>query len=629
MPSLARRLDLLKGESPSAVVDVLKATLTSAEPAERKKICQALINTAKPAAVAAVVRSLHRLERSVIPILGTASIDLRPVMQQIISKRKRLATLNALDVIGSLGLVGCLDLLVGLIKSSTTDKEVRHHAAIAFLTVVNATVGSNGRKQSNPGSVEQLDAPITDALLSYREHRFDEVLIAAALLTSRPGPGLAAILAQEDHTILPVLRGIASQIQRPIVRQNLINWLNINALRGQVQRQFHRLDSTASFADVLSCGHLLLTNSRRQAMRRLQQPRNCIPSIAMAVKLQPEHQIHLVRMILNLSMRSPAKVNGLADLIALPNAAARMSAVVALLGHESENANQSITQFCFDRDKSVSMTASHRVLKRRHLTEESLLRRIERTVHKPLVRQATSLLARQSVTNFFSRWMLLSTIDRLAAAHVLASVSRRSLQEALSEKLMTSSRDERVVAIMLVVHLQMVSALSKQLIAQVSSNDSHIAAAAVAALGQAPTDITIATVRSALNHRDARVKANAIESSMRMDPDAIQLIAPMVGVRENRPRANAVRAIMRTKHSAGLPQLKAMLSDPSPLHRISGVWVAQRSGTLAIMNQLQKLSKNDRFTEIKSRADIAMKFLLRSPMAITGEASRTTLGATR
>ena len=195
------------------------------------------------------------------------------------------------------------------------------------------------------------------------------------------------------------------------------------------------------------------------------------------------------------------------------------------------------------------------------------------------------------------------------------------MQEALSDKLMRGSRDERIVAIMLVVRLQMASALHKQLIVQTSSNDSHIAAAAVAALGEAPSIATIDSVRAALGHRDARVRANAIESSMRMDPASIGLIAPMVGVRENRPRANAVRALMRVKPSAGLSQLKAMLSDPDPLHRISGVWAAQRSGTLAIMSQLQKLSKRDRFTEIKSRADIAMKFLLRSPRAITGATS--------
>lgn len=617
MPSLARRLDLLKDESPSAVVDVLKATLTSAESAEREKICRALINTARPAAVEAVVRHLHRLDRSIVTILGSGSIDLRPVMQQLVNQRNRLVTLNALDVIGSLGLVGCLDLLVGLIKSSTDD-DVRHHAATVILAVVKSTVGSNGRKQTNQRSIEQLDAPITDALLSYREHRFDEVLIAAALLATRPGPKLFAVLTENAHPILPVLRGIASQIRRPIVRRNLINWLTINALRAQVQRQFHRLNSTAAFADVLSCGHLLLANSRRQALRRLDRPAHCIAPITLAVMLPPPQQVHLVRMIQNLDLRSNARISSLADLIALPNAAARITAVVALFAHESADAKNSITQFCFDRDKSVAMTAANRVLKKRHQTDETLLRRIERTVHQPIVRQATRMLACQSVTNFFSRWMLLSPIDRVVAAHYAAATNRKSLQEALSNKLMAGSREERIVAIMLVVRLQMASALHKQLIVQASCSDSHIAAAAVAALGEAPTVATIASVRAALSHRDARVKANAIESSMRIDPSAIGLIAPMVGVRENRPRANAVRALMRTKSSAGLPQLKAMLSDPDPLHRISGIWAAQRSGTLAIMSQLQKLSKRDHFPEIRSRADVAMKFLLRSPRAVTG-----------
>lgn len=617
MPSLTRRLDLLKDESPSAVVDVLNATLTSAEPVEQEKICRALINTTKPAAIEAVVRHLHRLDRSIVPILGKGPADLRPVMQQLVEQRNRLVTLNALDVIGSLELVGCLDLLVGLIKSSTDD-DVRHHAATVILAVVKATVGSNGRKQTDPRIVDQLDAPITDALISYREHRMDEVLIAAALLAIKPGPKLFVILTEIDHPILPILRGIASQIRRPIVRRNLINWLTIKALRAQAQRQFHRMNTTAEFADVLSCGHLLLANSRRQAMRQLDKPMYCIAPIGLAVMLPSQQQIHLVRMIQNLDIRSNARVSSLTDLIALPNAAARISALVALFAHESADAEKSITQFCFDRDKSVAMTAANRVLNKRNLTDETLLRRIERTVHKPLVRQARQLLACQSVINFFSRWMLLSPNERIASAHFVAAKNRKSLQEALSNNLMAGSRQERIVAIMLVVRLQMASALHKQLIVQASSSDSHIAAAAIAALGEAPTIATIASVRAALNHRDARVKANAIESSMRMDPGAIGLIAPMVGVRENRPRANAVRALMRTNPSAGLPQLKAMLSDPDPLHRISGVWAAQRSGTLAIMSKLQKLSKRDRFPEIRSRSEIAMKFLLRSPRAVTG-----------
>ena len=179
-------------------------------------------------------------------------------------------------------------------------------------------------------------------------------------------------------------------------------------------------------------------------------------------------------------------------------------------------------------------------------------------------------------------------------------------------------RAQKLAAIALLGRLRWSTALEHELIAQSASDDTHVASAAVTALRDVRSTHSVGAIRKALGHDDARVRANAIESLTRLDRRAIELVAPMVTTRDNRPRANAVRALLDVLHTKALPQLRTMLADPDPLHRISGVWVARRTRALGVADQLQQLAKQDRFPEVRSRADAAARFIAHRPGTLVG-----------
>ncbi len=72
MPSLQQRLQWLRAETRPDMAAILVAAVRRAGEDELQTICEALVDTGEPAALAAVVRRLHRLGPRGLEMLGAA-----------------------------------------------------------------------------------------------------------------------------------------------------------------------------------------------------------------------------------------------------------------------------------------------------------------------------------------------------------------------------------------------------------------------------------------------------------------------------------------------------------------------------------------------------------------------------
>ena len=61
----------------------------------------------------------------------------------------------------------------------------------------------------------------------------------------------------------------------------------------------------------------------------------------------------------------------------------------------------------------------------------------------------------------------------------------------------------------------------------------------------------------------------------------------------NRERANAVKALHRLRLVTVGPLLTAMLRDPRPEHRVSGLWLLRQIGWWPLLAEVGKLAKED------------------------------------
>jgi hypothetical protein len=71
---------------------------------------------------------------------------------------------------------------------------------------------------------------------------------------------------------------------------------------------------------------------------------------------------------------------------------------------------------------------------------------------------------------------------------------------------------------------------------------------------------------------------------------------------DNRCRANAVRALLRTAADEGGRALQSMLRDSRPRHRVSAIWVVRRARVARLRHEVERIASDDPVPEIRVRA---------------------------
>jgi HEAT repeat protein len=614
MPSLHDRLRLLQKEPPQAAAAFLAAALPHAEPEEAEALCAAAVATGRPAALAAVIGRLDRLGSHAMEQLCAAPVSLEPALWLVRRRGSRQAVLNAVAVARRRGDLELLGHLVGLLGASSD--EIRQRAGEALLAVVIDHVGPDGRRPIDPDAARRIDDAVAAAVRPGRRRRLDEVVLAAAVLAGRPGGGLISVLADPEHPVLYLLRGVVARTESRLVRLNMLRWLTDGLLGGQVQRRMHRIRGPHQLADLLDAGHLLLSPPRRRAMRCVDRATRLLPGPVEATALPMSAQVSLVRLISALPLPTPKRREHLADCVALPCSMARLQALLGLLGDGSEVSERVVDRLCFDRSRPIAVVASRQVFHRPAGPGPDLLRRLERSPHRVVARRAIAAAAAEGTGAFFDRLGRLSQADRIAAALVLLGAQRDAFLAKLHEVLATGRRSEKLAAIWLGRRLGLTSELEAGLMRQGAATDVRVASAAVAALGDGGSDRRIDAVRAALDHPDARVRANAVEALMRIDRRWGGAFGEVAESRDNRLRANAVRAMLAARAPAGQAALRSMLADADPRHRVSAVWVARRARVGPVAGELRGLADRDRFTEVRTRAAAACRLLGRQAQGV-------------
>ena len=602
MPTLQQRLQALAGEPAGTVAAYLAAALPHAEPSEREALAAAALATRHPAALAAVIGQLDRLGGSVAEKLSRGDLPIEASIRLVRQRGGPRALLNAVAVLRRSGDPRLLGRLAELLGHDSD--EVRGRAGEAMLAVVELHAGSEGRRRLDSETSRCIDAALAAAISSNRRG-VDEVFLAAALL-ARPGPGLARILDDPEHPALFALRRVATRTDHRLVRRNLLRWLTSPVLAGQAARWIHRVEGAQQCTDLLTSGHLLLQPARRRAMRRVDKPARCLGDLPTATELAADAQVALVRFIRALSLGGDTRRERLAECVALRADLARLGAMLALLADESPQSDRILERMSLDRDRAVSLLAALRVLGRQDAGAE-VVRRLERSPHAAVAARAAVAAAGRSPEALIERWPSLRPAEGAAAALTLLGRQRRALLASLGTALATGGRNEQLAAIAIARRLGVTDPLEPRLIVPAAGPDPRVASAAVAALGDVASPPRVQAVLDALDHPDARVKANAVEALGRMDRRATRYLGDLAESPDNRLRANAVRVLLKAR--TGLESLRAMLADPDPRHRISAVWLARRARALSTLPDLRRLAARDRFAEVRTRAQAAARLL--------------------
>ncbi len=621
MPSLAQRLSLLSNEPPSAVASILLGTLATARDEDELQLIAAkLLATRHPAAIAGVVRILHRLGDGGRALVERSRCDLAAGLLRVLDQPRARAALNALEVLDIRREPRLLQYALPLLESRA--EGVPSAAAATMRNVVMHHMDRRGENLTSRDWLA-LDDAVADAMESWRHHRQSDVLLAGAALTIRPGPRMRAILSEEDHPASFAMRSVVERTDEPIVRRHMLRWLMHEPLNRQVMRWLHRVEGEEQFADVLSEGWLLLLPRVRRALPRVDRGGHFLPQPREAARLPEAVQRELPALPGLLGLSSQRRVEFLRDLRSIPSAVARIKAVVELGGFTGAEALATAAEFVGDEHASVAGLACATILQRTggDISETSnapMLKSLERSPLLRVAGRARHRLAARSVEAFFARWTALDDDARAALAAKLLASDRKSFIETLAHLAQDHDVETAGHAIALARRLRLVPAIEAQLLQCAQREEGRVASAAAKALADGERPERLDVLCDVLEHTDRRVRANAVEAlaaisrrgEHRFSPTrAAPWLAQLAGHDENRLRGNALLALLRSRHAQGHEQLRIMLHDDRPLHRATAIWVARtgRAGQLA--GDLRRLEHEDALPEIRTRAATARRWL--------------------
>lgn len=613
---------------------VLAAALPWADADERDGLAVAAIDAAESApahlrsaavlAMAAVIGRLHDLGSAVHHRL----IDLSDVPPEAVHRAqhtgdaKTLA--NTIELIRMRRDVRLADELVSILDHHSSD--LAHQAAQVLLGLTFHATATRTRRTRDADAMRRLDRLIVDAIADPGRHRVDALMLALVLLatpsSAHRGPCITRLLADSDYPVWFGIRRIVGRTEDPTVRQLALRWLGRDDLLPAVRRRWSDLVNQPAAGDVFCDGHLLLTASRRRALRSMDRPRACIPALATAMRMPEQAQRALPRYVSSLRLHAKEKAVRLTELASLPSPRARMHTIGVLSGRPEAAARHAIAALCDDSDRHVSAMAARDLLRNGDVPDSGLLRRL--ATHRDhfiasMARRRTALADVpafiDSVDHFDRR-----TIASIGRVHLQRDGQR--LNTTVAAGLTTASGSQLCALVYLIDVLDLSALHLRALLDLAHGDDARVVAAVSRALGQPYLCDTQApgVMIELLAHTDGRVRSNAAEALVKADAgESLHNVSVLLDDSVPRPRATAAVMVRRARPDRARQVVRRLLRADRPDLALSGIWAARRVGGRVIAGELRELGHSAVDPTVRTRAGIAARFLDQRQHAATME----------
>jgi hypothetical protein len=510
-------------------------------------------------------------------LLSEAVIDAAPVADA-------RASLHLACLIAELGDPSLARFLPRLVEVG--GPEAAEGAGRAVCRLASTATGPGG---GGPGDLSEFCTALVDLLVSGRGH--DACCESAMTVLVLPAlayggvRGTRPLVRWFDDRDGPGHAGLRAALKRhegERSRHRAWVWLNRDSIGAAALARFSRSSIAEEHESVLTSSHLAENPCRLKRLRlasakdrRGRAAAGLVPAPREIEGLSPEARRGLPRFLSALS-DSGAELRAIcARMLADPDAAARHAAVLRLSPAD-------LGDFCFDQHAEVARSA---VL--RHLGDPACdprrLLKLARMPHVGVRRLAIEELEACDPTDPDSERAV------LAARRTLRAHPDRFLWE-LRARVMNAPAVERLRALVLARRLALTSSLELELLRILSEtaaerDHQHLIATAAAMFGAVGSAPAGQALRACAGHALPRVRANAVEALVRRaargvgDSGLQSLLIEAKADPDHRVRANAIRGLFGQPAEAvsALAELKVMLEDSRPLHRLAGLWAAERS----------------------------------------------------
>ncbi len=467
----------------------------------------------------------------------------------------------------------------------------------------------------DPVAREAVRRTVAQCAGGFDAHRRRETL-GALLLVLGPTPAAArgsreharTLLADADHPAHMVLRGMLRRGDALATREAAWMCMTIDAWRTACVDRLGLSTDADGIGRVLERGHLLANPDRSAALERSREGvrRGRCSGLDISAQtlesLAPGPAAWAPRWLACVDGRGLSA--RLEPLLAHGSPRVRLAALLEL-SRESDWTSGAGADFVFDEDARVARCGLLRMTlpsARSRIAPDQLhrtLRVLERSPHRSVRMQATRLSRSLDPLGPSSQ-------GRLNARRML-SAGDETLVRMIQEAVRSGPLDRRIAAIASARALGLGAGIELELLTIVHRSAEpvaesgqisperrdllHCAAAAITLLADLPSPAAQHAVHRCLRHPDARVRANALDALARaarlrgsIAEESGVLASAIVEFKndeQHRVRASAARAavlaaVARERLEDILPRVAPLLSDDRPMHRISGLWLAER-----------------------------------------------------
>jgi len=626
MPALDVRLRLVRKLPQPAQIAALESALTVAGSSEGGEIALQLLEIAsaeKPLLLADQGAGLFRRRRKPAqairpllallrawPILGDderaaavaiAGPNIAAVLDLLAEDRRFEHRIAAARIAASYPSAEAIPVLARLIIDSDDDVQAAAETAIEQVAAAADAL--------DPNSLDALDRLLAAAGRSFADHRKPGIISAIATRLLAPGPRLSQWLLDDHQTGLLALRGLLRRDQSAHTAKAAIRLLDHPTLQGAARTRLENLTTAKSRNAALSQWVFLLNPVCARSLGALRRPDLIFPGDREIESLDTPTRIGVAVWASAMRLRPSDRAHRLTRIALSGDDRAALAAVrrLAALPRPDADARSSLFQATTIEHEKTAALAASALIDDRSPAARNWMQGLA-SVPRKRVREIAELSNRR-----YNAWSPVTEGDPLGSAFATATAlkaDRSATITRLRELIRRGEAAPRIRAMQLAWRLRLDQDVELELLKALADPDAKIVASAVLALRRLPTSAAHSALLACVDHQDPRVAANAIEALAWRKPEhpRVQMATEHDTART---RANALRAgITGAKERDAQRGLERMLGDTRPEHRVSALWVAQRTGQTGLSRTIAGVLETESDARVLERGRRCARLLL-------------------
>ncbi len=592
------------------MVDLSMAqALPTADSDAQVQMVRLLLDRGHQPALAALVRHFHALDLELQRMISSRISEMETAIRSVAGDRDRDTRLNVINLVTQSRSYHLTYLLSAQLQWE--DRDVQRAAASGLLElgwILQFATQHPEAEKPEIGvtrAVGLFSSALLEAFDSYHKHKEHMVLMAAACLAPRKPPQLLERLTNRRSAVYGHLKQVILQLDHHLINRALLCYAGISGLRSVVVEALRRKESQDRLEQLMASVHLLVAPEVRLAVRQIGQADHLLPSEQLLLRLPPDRQRLVPMWLLALRANSARKAALLAEMASTVDRAQRMLVLRAMMAMRTRVADDRVVMMCLDADPIIARIALRHLILRQWVGLTRLLGLMVDSPHLEVRRIAERYLMSVGFGHLWDKWDRLDPQMRLSAGRVLVKGGGHLIQR-LAGKMKSRDNTDRFKAIAMARSLKCLAGLETSFAGLMADPDPRVAASAAAALGQIPSGKTfVRGLAELLQHRNDRVRANAIESLMQLGVAGAyrDLLVHVAGAAAGpRSAANAAWILGRLGDSAGGELLTRLLQHPRARTRLSALWVVEHEKWAEGHAIVTRMMVMDPDPEVRSRA---------------------------